>query len=284
MRLYLLLLVTLLGCQATGNAPLDASATPEAMSVRLNDAPDSLDPTELASPSKPASQIVIHADRAVENQQRFVEDLIQERAYISQRLNLPAPENPVHIYLFAEQATYHDHVHAKFPDFPSRRAIFVNSENRLSVYAHGGDHLAEDLRHEATHGFLHAAAPGLPLWLDEGLAEYFEVGRGRRGLHRGHINYLLGQQAVAGWQPDLERLEQITDAKAMTQLDYAESWLWVHFLLESADDMSPVLTTYLADLPSGTAEKPLSVRLARRIPDASKEAAQHLAKLPRQAD
>lgn len=284
MRPYLLLLVTFLGCQATGNAPLDVPATPEAVSVRLNDESDSSVPAELASPSEPASQIVIHADRAVENQRRFVEDLIQERAYISQRLRLPPPDNPVHIYLFAEQATYHEHVHAKFPEFPTRRAIFVNSENQLSVYAHGGDHLAEDLRHEATHGFLHAAAPGLPLWLDEGLAEYFEVGRCRRGLHRGHIDYLLGQQAVSGWQPDLKRLEQIVDAKAMTQLDYAESWLWVHFLLESADDMSPVLTTYLADLRSGTAEQPLSVRLARRTPEAAAEVAQHLAKLPRQTD
>lgn len=284
MRFYALILATLLGCQATGNAPLEVPTTHQGLSVRLNDESESHVPAEFADASEPAAQIVIHADRAVENQQRFVADLIQERAYISQRLSLPAPANPVHIYLFAEQETYHDHVHAKFPEFPTRRAIFVNSQNQLSVYAHGGDHLAEDLRHEATHGFLHAAAPGLPLWLDEGLAEYFEVGRVRRGMHRAHIDYLLGQQAVAGWQPDLERLEQITDAKAMTQLDYAESWLWVHFLLESADAMSPVVTTYLADLRSGTAEKPLSVRLARRIPDAATEVTQHLAKLPRQTD
>ncbi|MEQ8210655.1 MAG: hypothetical protein RH917_12565 [Lacipirellulaceae bacterium] len=284
MRRYSFILICLLGCQATGNLPLDAGPTTEQTSVRLNDSLESPGPFPLDDLAESDSQIVIHADRTIENQQRLLDDLGAERAYISQRLNIPSPATPVHIYLFAKQADYHDHVHAKFPEFPTRRAIFVNTENQLSVYAHGGDHLAEDLRHEATHGFLHAAAPNLPLWLDEGLAEYFEVGRGRRGLHRGHIDYLLGQQAVAGWKPDLERLEQITDPTAMTQLDYAESWLWVHFLLESADDKSPVLTVYLADLRSGTAEDALSVRLQRRVPNSAEEVVVHLAKLPREAD
>ncbi|GIT30210.1 MAG: hypothetical protein Ct9H300mP1_22560 [Planctomycetaceae bacterium] len=33
----------------------------------------------------------------------------------------------------------------------------------------------EDLRHEFTHGVLHSSLKRVPLWLDEGLAEYFEV-------------------------------------------------------------------------------------------------------------
>ena len=34
----------------------------------------------------------------------------------------------------------------------------------------------------------------------DGLAEYFEVGRGRRGFNQTHVDFLTGQLAVGGWQ------------------------------------------------------------------------------------
>ena len=43
------------------------------------------------------------------------------------------------------------------------------------VFAYKSKALPVDVRHEGTHGLLHAALPMVPLWLDEGLAEYFEV-------------------------------------------------------------------------------------------------------------
>ena len=43
-----------------------------------------------------------------------------------------------------------------YPDFPDRRAFFVESDTRLMVYAYWGDRVAEDLRHEVAHGYLHA--------------------------------------------------------------------------------------------------------------------------------
>jgi hypothetical protein len=76
------------------------------------------------------------------------------------------------------------------PNLPRRRAFFVETDTRLSVYAYWGDRVAEDLRHEVVHGYLHAVVPHLPLWLDEGLAEYFEVPRGLSGLWA-WVHYLL---------------------------------------------------------------------------------------------
>ena len=72
----------------------------------------------------------------------------------------------------------------RYPDFPKRRAFFVETDTQLAVYAQWGDRVAEDLRHEVAHGYLHAIVPSIPLWLDEGLAEYFEVPRGQNGLNR----------------------------------------------------------------------------------------------------
>ena len=64
-----------------------------------------------------------------------------------------------------------------FPGTPSRRAFFVESPTHLSVYAQWGDRVQEDLRHEVVHGYLHAVLRDIPLCLDEGIAEYFEVPR-----------------------------------------------------------------------------------------------------------
>jgi hypothetical protein len=77
--------------------------------------------------------------------------------------------------------SYGQFLSKRFPSVPSRRAFFVESDTRLAVYAHWSDRVGEDLRHEVAHGYLHSMVQGLPLWLDEGLAEYFEVPRGNNG-------------------------------------------------------------------------------------------------------
>lgn len=223
-------------------------------------------------------QLVLHADFRLPQEHRLIDELVAERDLIAERLTLPITNEPIHVHLFADEAAYQRHVARQFPGFPERRAIFVETDVTLAVYAHWGDSVAEDLRHEVAHGYLHAAVRNLPLWLDEGLAEYFEVGRGRRGLHRAHIDYLVGQRAV-GWQPNLPRLEGLASAGDMTQLDYAESWLWVHFMLEGGDEKWALLTSYLNDLRTASAAEPLSTRLRQRVAHAELAVLEHLESL-----
>jgi len=142
----------------------------------------------------------------------------------------------------------------------------------LAVYAHWNDHIAEDLRHEVTHGYLHAALPRLPLWLDEGLAEYFEVGGTSQGLNVPHLDQLNG---LDDFHPSLSQLEQLATAAEMTQRDYAESWAWVHFLLESDVDKTDLLTNYLADLQQG-ATFTLSTQLQKRLAGPEMALKEHL--------
>ena len=123
----------------------------------------------------------------------------------------------------------------------------------------------DDLRHELSHGYLHAAIPHLPLWLDEGLAEYFEVGSARGGMNRAHLRLLRQKQIIDEWQPRIARLEQLTHGNEMTQADYAEAWAWVHFLLESEHDLANVLLDYLAGLRHGEAGTLLSTKLNERL-------------------
>ena len=51
----------------------------------------------------------------------------------------------------------------------------------------------------------------------------------------------------------------------MTQLDYAEAWLWVHFLLEGSGDSAGLVSRYLASLRQGEPPAPLSATLAERL-------------------
>jgi len=122
--------------------------------------------------------------------------------------------------------------------------------------------MAEDLRHEVAHGYLHAVMPGLPLWVDEGLAEYFEVPRGLDGLNQPHVALLSDSIEKDHWKPNLKRLETLTDAAQMDQRDYAESWAWVYFMLHSPPDRREILTSYLADVWRKGAGQPISTRLA----------------------
>ena len=165
----------------------------------------------------------------------MVAELTSERQLICDSLAVPAGDEPIHVYLFGDEAAYREYVAAEFPDFPERRAIFVETDVRLSVYAHWSDHVAEDLRHEVAHGYLHSAVPNLPLWLDEGLAEYFEVGRGRHGVNRSHVDYLAGAAGGRRLAAQSAAAGAAHRGGDMTQLDYAEAWLWVHFLLECRD-------------------------------------------------
>lgn len=223
-------------------------------------------------------QLVIHSDFHLPEDDRLIDELVAGRDWLSAKLLLPTTDVPIHVYLYVDDHKYYDFLEQRFPGFSSRRAIFVETQAELSVYAQWGDRVAEDLRHEVTHGYLHAAVPHLPLWLDEGLAEYFEVGVARQGLNSAHVDLLHQKIATGEWRPDISRLERLVSAADMTQADYAEAWAWVHFLLESGDK-SEVLTDYLADLRQGAAGAQLSTRVNKRLAGPELALVEHLASL-----
>ena len=191
-------------------------------------------------------QLIVYSNFAVPRYHRLLDELVALRADLSARLQLPQSDEPIHIYLFDNSDPYEAYMQQVFPSVPSRRAVFVETDTRLAVYGFWGDYIAVDLRHEVSHGYLHAVVPNLPLWLDEGLAEYFEVARGARGLNTAHVELLRSDYDE--WRPDLERLEALSDIGDMRLRDYAESWLWVHFYLESNERRLDLLRNYLARL------------------------------------
>lgn len=188
-------------------------------------------------------------------------------------VRIAAERDPIDIFILDDKESFRHFLLFHHPDCPPRRAFFVSKGSKREVYAYRQDRLAEDLRHEGTHALLHATFGDLPLWLDEGLAEYFEVPDSRLGLNAEHISRLPSDVAD-GWAPDLKRLEALDDAREMTPRDYRESWAWVHSLLDSPA-RKLVLLAYLQDLQGSKHVKrmiPLSERLTRLTPDELPEA------------
>jgi len=207
-------------------------------------------------------QLQFICDFPLSSEHRLIRELQAERDDIYTTLSLPPSDEPIFVHLFRDADTYHEQLARKFPMVPNRRAFFVETDTRLHVYAHWSDRVGEDLRHEVAHGYLHASVPTIPLWIDEGLAEYFEVPRGRGGLNRPHLQLLTDMIEHNGWHPDLVKLEAFRSAGDMQQEHYAEAWAWVYFLLHSTPERRELLTEYLAELRDKGRAAPLSARLA----------------------
>ncbi len=156
-------------------------------------------------------------------------------------------DDPVEIYVLDDRNSFIHFLKFHFPELPPRRAFFLAQGSQRVVYTYASPRLEEDLRHEATHALLRGSFGDLPLWIDEGLAEYFECDLKQPGAERDRID-AINTDLAGGWLPNLERLESLSDIREMTPRDYRESWAWVHLLLNGSEPGKPVLLNSLAAL------------------------------------
>jgi hypothetical protein len=114
----------------------------------------------------------------------------------------------------------------------------------------------------------------VPLWLDEGLAEYFEVERELRASGNPHLARVRWNLRVAR-PPSLEALEVKASLGEMDKSDYRHAWAWTHWMLHGPQEAHDELVRYLSDIQAGTPAGQLSERLRRRIPDLEESFATH---------
>ncbi len=126
-------------------------------------------------------QLVIHGDFPLAAHHRLFEELTAQRADLCRGWPCPAPTSRSTSICSRRAERFQGFMRLHYPEFPDRRAFFVETDAKLSIYAQWGDRMGDDLRHEVTHGYLHAVVPNVPLWLDEGIAKFFEVPRGQPG-------------------------------------------------------------------------------------------------------
>jgi len=207
----------------------------------------------------------------------FLQSLPQHEVDIAATLSLRLDHKPIVINVFQTQRSYKKFTARHVPEARNRRALFVKSETHGSVYAYLHADVITDLRHETTHAILHSSLPFLPLWLDEGLAEYFEVAREQRASGNPHLRRTkLDARLVLAWRPSLVKLEAVRDQSAMTRRNYRESWAWVHFLLHGPDEARKTLGRYLAGIEAHDPPGPLSTQLRKTWPQPERQLTSHL--------
>lgn len=228
-----------------------------------------------------ADQLLIVSDFKIDAHHPLIEDLLRLRKQVSQSLSMPLGTKTVMVYLFSTEQQYKQYWEATYPGFPLRRAYFVQTPSReLAVYTAWSERVQEDLRHEFTHGLLHASLEAVPLWLDEGLAEYFEVVGDGPGQVNPDYAHLLMTSVQNGWRPDLERLETLEAVKEMQRSDYRESWAWTHWMLHGSDEGREVLLSYLRELRTNPNPGKLSTRLFAEVPAADERLLSYVTTLP----
>jgi acyl-CoA thioesterase len=281
-RGIVVLLVGLAGC-LTPKAPVlpELPLPPRRVELRVGD------------------RYVFHSDVMLQAEHPVLQEVARLPQRVRHELHLPPSQTLVQVYLFADRGAYERYLHAHFRHLPPRRAIFMArpgpAGEELLVFAFWGDRILEDLRHELTHAELHSVCPNIPMWLDEGLAEFFEVPQEQDGVHYRHLAALRAELATP-WSPSLERLEKLAWMRDLTPQDYREAWAWAHFFLRGPDSARRILLEYLQDLhkmctatsssaPSRPQDNPsplaLSARLRQVIPEPEKALSQHLAALER---
>lgn len=209
---------------------------------------------------------VCRADFSLREVDALVSHLRQIQRDLSADLAIPTPKQWIELYLFHDRATYDRYLARYFPGVPYRRALYLKTGGQGRVFAWRSPQFEIDVRHECTHALLHAALAAVPLWLDEGLAEYYENPPGRRFHHAPQFSEVVWAARLGRLGP-LVPLEAKRRVEEMGPTEYRDAWAWVCFLLYHAPSTRRHLAEYLADLAQRVPAGPLSSRLQQSLPD-----------------
>jgi hypothetical protein len=215
-----------------------------------------------------------HADYVLGRDELLLAQLDDLARDVTSTLGLLPSREPIHLFLFHDRETYQAYLKQHFPRVPYRRALFIKSKGPGMVFAFKGDAFEIDVRHECTHAVLHSVVQNLPLWLDEGLAEYFEVIREQRAVQNPHLDAIRKESRTSTPRP-LEKLEALKDFGELGREEYRDSFAWVHFLLHGPRTAHEELVNYLADQQAARPTESLSARLRRRLPEVERRVAEH---------
>lgn len=226
------------------------------------------------------SQYVFYSDAPLAQDDPLFRELEGLPEQIQRELKLPPSTQVIQVFLFNSQEAYETFMRERYPWLPVRRAYFIADQKRpgtqdeLVVYTWLGEHLRTDLRHELTHAILHGVLKGVPLWLDEGLAGFFEQPVGHDGVNPSHLDTLR----KSGFTPDLTRLEKLGQVKQMEKAEYREAWAWVHFCLRGNPAAKTALLAYMGRLRDDADPGPLFPALQAAVPHPNQALLDHLAR------
>jgi len=187
----------------------------------------------------------------------IAEDLLRMRAAVGKvtRLNVRSPL-PTKVFIFANERSFAPYREVVFGrDADNISGIFLGGENGNFILLQGGSQNGVDriVFHELTHYFVKNTVAGLPLWVNEGIAEYYSTFKTFGDeVHIGrpiddHVLWLRGKALIP--LRDLisvDRDSKIYNERSRQGVFYAESWALLHYLMLGSEERRGQLTTYLA--------------------------------------
>jgi len=247
--------------QTTTPIPYTQTAHPVNGTAQQNSVPPGVDTAAAAgqpsmdlSPSyqnrlrhtKACGVVVVQANFPLTEIASILEEINMLQHDLNRYIGVPAPKEKIELCLFKDEASYMNFLKEFFPNAPrDRRALFIKLDNKPgTLLVQKSKDFETDLRHEMTHAVIHASIPEVPIWLDEGLAKYFEVPIQDRAGNNPYMTHVRWNVKI-GVVPSLDRLTKLTTIDEMGAKEYQDSWAWTHFLIHSSPKTHQLLASYL---------------------------------------
>ena len=165
---------------------------------------------------------------------------------LTRYIGVPAATEKIELCLFNDEKSYKAFLKEYFSKAPDdRRALYIKlDKNPGTLLVQKTKDFEVDLRHEMTHAIVHASIPQIPIWLDEGLAKYFEVPPQDRANNHPYMANVRFNSKL-GNIPSLDRLAKLKTIDDMGVKEYRDSWAWTHFLIHRSPETHRLLAGYL---------------------------------------
>tara|TARA_R100000789_G_scaffold100608_1_gene112100 strand:- start:3364 stop:4161 length:798 start_codon:yes stop_codon:yes gene_type:complete len=176
-----------------------------------------------------------------------IQALPQLQEQIAEDLGITVYDETIDVMIFSSSYNFRKYIRPRIPEAANRPALFVKAPDRLYVFVTYSRSWETDLRHEVTHATLHGSMPYLPIWIDEGLAKYFEVPAELKGRNDEMLSNLKWRLRFR--QPIRTReLEEMQDLTDMRTEHYRDSWAWIYFCLNHTQESRVLLQNYLKEI------------------------------------
>ena len=205
-----------------------------------------------------------YGDRPLGEAKQWAEHLEELAGRMERDLELVGTEEPIAVMVLANQQILDRYLERYFPDVGGRRSIFLRHQDRSQVFVCRHPGLVEDLRHEVCHALLQLALPKLPVWIDEGIAEYYEVPSSSSALHPVHGSRITWLVRL-GHAPSLKAMERDSFDPGSSSGSYGDAWGWIHFLMTHSEASRRVLVDHLAAMHAGNDRMTLHQRLEQSL-------------------
>jgi len=148
--------------------------------------------------------------------------------------------------------------------------------NTIALQLEGFDEGAQIVFHEYTHLLVHNAARSLPLWLDEGLAEYYSTYRLENDAHRANIGLAIARHVLLlrerfvplAYLIRVDHASPLYNERDRQSIFYAEAWALTHYLMTAAPNGAQSINAYATAVAKGSAPDAAFLQAFGKTPEA----------------